>query len=163
TDAECVMTRIALPVPGYPFGFEKNPDVLTYYAVKGETTFNGLFNPFKRSIKLTAYSMAKPFGGRIGPRLFSTVNENYVTPRPSQGTLSYRSSPYIFGLTPAPSVGNEVPPLLPSEESFWVQNQNEAIGGTRGADEIKYVVPNLHYDPSEGEKLYHDQNIFVMP
>lgn len=66
-NAACQATKTALPVPGYPFGFDKNPNVLTYYAVKGEAEFVGLFNPFQNATtKLTAYAAAKPYGGRIG-------------------------------------------------------------------------------------------------
>ncbi len=43
SNAECVATKVGMPVPGFPLGFVKNPDVLTYYAVKGEATFNRPF------------------------------------------------------------------------------------------------------------------------
>ena len=55
--AACNISKVAIPVPGYPLGFYKNPEILTYYAVKGEAEFEGMFNPFSSdSIKLTAYA-----------------------------------------------------------------------------------------------------------
>ncbi|MBP5296240.1 MAG: hypothetical protein J6Y94_02785, partial [Bacteriovoracaceae bacterium] len=77
SEAECRGTRVGIPMPAYLFGFVKNPEVLTYYAVKGETRFTGLLFPFldKRGIKLEAYAAAKPFGGRIGPMLFSVTGD----------------------------------------------------------------------------------------
>ena len=57
SEAGCFVSKFGIPVPGYPFGFEKNQDVVTYYAVKGEANFIGLFNPFPSSYtKLTAYA-----------------------------------------------------------------------------------------------------------
>ena len=47
TIGKCQMSKIAIPVPGYPLGFTKNPQVLTYYAVKGEADFRGIFNPLE--------------------------------------------------------------------------------------------------------------------
>jgi len=44
-EATCGMSRTALPVPGYILGYTKNPEVMTYYAVKGESKFIGLFFP----------------------------------------------------------------------------------------------------------------------
>ena len=35
SEAQCDATKVGLPVPGYPIGFAKNPDYLTYYAVEG--------------------------------------------------------------------------------------------------------------------------------
>src|SRR5690606_7772145 len=89
----CDISKVALPVPGYPLGFYKDPNVVTYYAVKGEAEFVGMFNPFKiDAIKLHAYSAAKPFGGRIGPTLFiQKQGTTYLTGR----TSKKRSVPYI--------------------------------------------------------------------
>jgi hypothetical protein len=44
----CNISKVAIPVPGYPLGFYKNPEVLTYYAVKGEAEFEGMFRPTLR-------------------------------------------------------------------------------------------------------------------
>ena len=71
--SDCSAIRMALPVPGFIFGFSKNPVVPTYYAVKGEANFVGLLYPFsdRNGVKLNAYAAAKPFGGRIGPKLLA--------------------------------------------------------------------------------------------
>ena len=63
-------------------GYTKNPNILTYYAVKGEAKFTGLFYPFfseSEGITLTAYAAAKPFGGRIGPKFFKSTSDKFTT------------------------------------------------------------------------------------
>lgn len=159
--AECVATKVGLPVPGYPMGFVKNPEVLTYYAVKGESQFVGLFNPFaSEAIKLTAYAAAKPFGGRIGPMIFKTAsNSSYITPR----TQPFKSSPYIsafvntnpvdrFGVpsstsTPEYKEGMPIPGNYQGMDGdFWLKNTNAAIGGWIEGAEIHYAIPNMPYD-----------------
>lgn len=166
TSGACDISKVAIPVPGYPLGFYKNPDVLTYYAVKGEAEFVGMFNPFVEAenggVKLEAYSAAKPMGGRIGPMLF--------TQRPSEGYIigrtdreKYRSIPYITsydfnGVTIRNQTYVEgsvdfIPGLpLPTNSraapgSFWLEDSTKPIGG-RVADAagIQFGVPNLVYD-----------------
>jgi len=163
--ASCGVIKTALPVPSFPLGFDKNQNVLTYYAVKGETKFNGLFNPFsKDGIRLVAYAAAKPFGARIGPKLFNTYsNETFVTPRGVVGdqTSSKRSSSYIFGLNPTVNPDLEFPPIIPESADFWVQDVDEPIGGLTGAEDPKFVIPNLTYKKT-GSPLNHDQSIYVM-
>ncbi len=166
SQASCEVIKTAYPVPAFPLGFDKNQNVLTYYAVKGETKFNGLFNPFsKDGIRLVAYAAAKPFGARIGPKIFDTYsNETFVTPRGVKGdtTSSKRSSSYIFGLKPTPGGDSSAfPPILPDSESFWVQSPDEAIGGLTGSEDPKFVIPNLTYDKT-GNSLDHAESIYVM-
>src|SRR5690606_37285418 len=82
SEADCAISKTALPVPSYLMGFWKNSEVMTYYAVKGEASFVGLMYPFANAegVKLTAYAAAKPMGGRIGPRLFKNDSQT-VTAR----------------------------------------------------------------------------------
>jgi hypothetical protein len=162
SDAACQMSKVAVPVPGYPFGFQKNPKFLTYYAVKGEVEFNGLFNPFKTPIKITAYSMAKPFGGRIGPHLFSVSQDgSYVTARAE--TETYRSFGQVFGIKPGPILDREkAASVIPSGQDFWVQDTSEPIGGLQASSSMKYVHPNLQYNPTTNSTLY-GQQIYVLP
>ncbi len=140
-DASCEGTKIAVPVPGYPFGFEKNPDVLTYYAVKGEIDFWGIFNPFGKSVKLTAYAAARPFGGRIGPRLFQA--DNTAIKARERRSFAYASS--IKPKNMAFSFGQPIP----SDPTFWA-NPATAIGGSLVSNAPKYVLPNLIYDITPG-------------
>ncbi|MCM2322926.1 MAG: pilus assembly protein TadG-related protein [Oligoflexia bacterium] len=51
-----------------PVGVVKDPDYLTYYAVRLKAKAHLLFSPFG-DVELTAYSAAQPFGSRIGPAL----------------------------------------------------------------------------------------------
>ena len=153
----CDVTKLGLPVPGYPLGFYKNPDVLTYYAVKGEAEFVGMFNPFGKTVKLTAYAAAKPFGGRIGPMLFNT-KENTVLSRTTAN--NYRSAPYITGVDlstlpdkqnpgqnlPAGSYAPGAP--LPLSE-FWLADKGQPVGffgASSGSADLRFGIPNLVYD-----------------
>lgn len=161
TSGACDISKVAIPVPGYPLGFYKNPDVLTYYAVKGEAEFQGMFNPFKEgAVKLQSYAAAKPFGGRIGPVLFlQRPNEDFLTGR--RDNQKFRSVPYITtydfrGIkirNETTSDINFIPGMpLPTNfsgnpGSFWLENANSPIGGKLAdAAGIQFGVPNLVYD-----------------
>lgn len=164
TSGACDISKVAIPVPGYPMGFYKNPDVVTYYAVKGEAEFIGMFNPFKNpAVKMTAYSAAKPFGGRIGPMLFTQKqSQNYITGR---GDPKFRSLPYITsydfknttirGKTYDEGSVKFIPGLpLPTNStespgSFWLEEATSAIGGKLDANEVQFGVPNLVFDYQE--------------
>jgi hypothetical protein len=166
TSAACDIAKVAIPVPGYPLGYYKNSRVLTYYAVRGEAEFVGMFNPFSAdSIKLTAYAAAKPMGGRIGPMLF-TQNEgsDVINAR----TDKLRSVPYITTLDTigAPvrditnpsqtialdgnSYGSGAPlPLNFIGDKFWIEDPSDAVGGFTN-QEVKFGIPNLVYDFTDG-------------
>lgn len=166
TEGQCAATKTGLPVPGYPLGFVKNPDVLTYYAVKGEAKFVGLFNPFdisdSRGITLTAFAAAKPFGGRIGPMLFDVTNsiQTAVKPRATSGTNKFVSSAFSTGVNlgslvnqygePAdPSIyqaGSILPLSLGSGGDFWLSQATQTVGGWVDESELTFAVPNLTYD-----------------
>ncbi len=154
----CDVSKVAIPVPGYPLGYYKNPDVMTYYAVRGEAEFEGMFNPFgDGAVKLTAYSSAKPFGGRIGPRLFTQKpNQEFFTGRTD--TAKYRSVPYITSLditntrniiTNAPIALGEFAPGVPlpinfSDAYFWLKDEASPLGGY--VSDVQFGIPNLVYD-----------------
>lgn len=171
TSGACDISKVAIPVPGYPLGFYKNPDVLTYYAVKGEAEFRGMFNPFAENdglVKMVAYSAAKPFGGRIGPMLFTQKAPNlFLTGR--SDPQKRRSMPYITshdfeGVTirniiykPNPSGANEadyIPGLplptsaaAPGNQPFWLDNPDSPVGGkVTNVGGVQFGVPNLVYD-----------------
>ena len=150
-EAECAATKIGLPVPGYPLGFVKNPNVLTYYAVKGEANFIGLFNPFKfdEGIKLTAVAAAKPFGGRVGPNLFNMKSNNATKILPLQsGSAINISSGYLMGLNKSGTTFKAGDPMPVGE--FWQSEISQAVGGWISGENIRFVVPNLIYDyPSD--------------
>jgi Flp pilus assembly protein TadG len=170
TEGQCAATKTGLPVPGYPLGFVKNPDVLTYYAVKGQAKFIGLFNPFdisdSKGITLTALAAAKPFGGRIGPMLFDVTNSlsSAVKPRRTNGTSKFVSSAYTTGVNlnslvnqygqPAdPKVyqpGSILPLSLGPGGDFWLSKPDQSVGGWVNEKELTFAAPNLTYDyPNE--------------
>ncbi len=147
-EASCYASKSAMPVPGYILGFVKNPEVLTYYAVKGEARFTGLFFPNTQgSFKLTAYAAAKPFGGRIGPRLFGyTNNDASVVPRTDSNN---RSSSYISGIRVVGSMNFQPGMPIPPSSVFWVDETKSLVGGVpvaNSGDIISYGIPNLIYD-----------------
>lgn len=64
---------IACPTPitvnaGVPVGVYKNQNTETYYAIKLSAPVSLLFSPVS-GLTLSAYSAAKPYGSRIGPKL----------------------------------------------------------------------------------------------
>lgn len=159
----CDISKVAIPVPGYPLGFYKNPDILTYYAVKGEAEFIGMFNPFAEgAVKLQAYAAAKPMGGRIGPMLFTeSPSGTYLTGRTDN---KLRSIPYITsfkfegttirGQTYDETNGEKFIPGLPLPTnsrnppgSFWLEDPSKPVGGKlTNASEIQFGLPNLVYE-----------------
>lgn len=151
-EGECEATKIGLPVPGYPLGFVKNPNVVTYYAVQGEGLFVGLFNPFDfgEGIKLTAVAAAKPFGARIGPSLFDVTGDQATKILPLTKGGIFVSSAYAVGVEKTGANKNTFIPgdALPLG-NFWQSNQSEAIGGWVSGD-IRFVMPNLIYDYPNG-------------
>jgi hypothetical protein len=162
-EGACDVSKIAIPVPGFPMGFFKNPEVVTYYAVKGEALFNGLFNPFtSNSIRLTAWAAAKPMGGRIGPALFRPGgDDSTLTSRVTANRK--RSNAYLSGLNLVgiPRKGGG-PPISPGEfapgmpipinsgtttdERFWIADPNDQVGGWVSGPGIVFGVPNMVYD-----------------
>jgi len=165
-EAGCEVSKIAIPVPGYPLGFTKNPQVLTYYAIKGEAEFKGLFNPIGRSITLTAYAAAKPFGGRIGPPIFNNYSD--ATSLTARTESRLRSLPYALGLSldasMIPSQQNpNRPAIVPADNDLWVGRPEDVIGGsTNNTQKLKYVIPNLTYEKIKSpQHSIHNAPFFI--
>lgn len=160
-EATCGVSKTALPVPGYILGFNKNPQVLTYYAVKGESKFIGLFFPIlsgdsEKGITLTAYSAAKPFGGRIGPKLFKYEEEQRLVGR---ADTDNRSASYISGLKL--KIGTDFVPgsPIPSSPTFWISKDSDALGGLPGANkDVAFGIPNMIYDFGSEDDLKAQKN-----
>lgn len=162
TSGACDISKVAIPVPGYPLGFYKNPEVVTYYAVKGEAEFEGMFNPFSTDkIKLTAYAAAKPAGGRIGPMLFFQ-KENDTVIRSRSDAVKLRSVPYISSLDvvgtpnrflPGGKVaqkqygpGVPLPITLDPGNPFWLEQAQGPIGGLPDSSTVQFGIPNMVFD-----------------
>ncbi len=166
SEAACNVSKTAMPVPGYLLGFVKNPAVLTYYAVKGEAEFTGLFYPGSSgSVKLTAYAAAKPFGGRIGPRLFDFRNNSSVIAR--QDT-SKRSASYFsaFKIPLAAASGFKAGMPIPASQDFWADAGNivDNVGGVPLLGGVKYGLPNMIYDFNDFSDLqYQATDIALKP
>ena len=146
-EATCNASKSALPVPGYILGFVKNPQVLTYYAVKGEADFTGLFFPNSGgSIKLTAYAAAKPHGGRIGPRLFTFRDADQSVH--GREDANSRSSSYISGVEiPIAATGFQPGMPIPSSQSFWANTGVSVLGGVPESGlPATFGIPNMIYE-----------------
>lgn len=150
--AACTISKTAIPVPGYIFGFVKNPKVLTYYAVEGEAKFTGLFYPFASDgITLRAYAAAKPYGGRIGPRIFA-IEQNAIKPRARWGNSG--SGAYLSALVLDRTADFIKGYPIPLTKKFWVQGPGDTVGGvpTRASPDVKFAIPNLLFSfDQEGE------------
>ncbi len=70
-NGNCSQYREVRVISRFPFGVTKNPNVLTYYAVRLQAKARLLFSPFGGNgiVTLSAYSAAKPFGSRVGKDL----------------------------------------------------------------------------------------------
>lgn len=153
-EAACGGTKTALPVPGFVLGFAKNPEVLTYYAVKGETSFIGLFFPFRErsGIELKAYAAAKPFGGRIGPRLFNDSTAAAEI-RAREENAQSRSASYVAGIEVPPGTVFTPGTPVPVTQNFWVRDAADSLGGIPEVTEPKYAIPNIMFDFSNQGEL----------
>lgn len=155
-EGQCSATKVGLPVPGYPLGYVKNPNIMTYYAIESKAKFVGLFNPFSSDITLTAYAAAKPFGGRVGPMLFDVSDGETLKSR-SNGL----SAIYISGLGIdrfKDTFGNIVnsgqyAPGMPipinidnSAGRYWLKNAADPVGGKASNSGLFFGIPNLLYD-----------------
>ncbi len=181
TEAACAATKAGLPVPGYPLGFVKNPDVLTYYAVEGKAKFVGMFNPFddEDGIKISAYAAAKPFGGRIGPMLMDVSSKSEIKARVSNGSKKI-SSAFLTGmkstnfvdkngdaLAPGVYAPGAPLPIDPPGSNFWQSSDSAVVGGwADDPNKIVFAVPNLVYDypgdSIESNDYFDGQNIAVL-
>lgn len=82
----CGQQREVRKINGFPFGITKDPNVITYYAVRLQAKARLLFSPFGGNgiVTLSAYSAAKPFGSRIGKDIGKNP-EAYMIGRGSDG------------------------------------------------------------------------------
>ena len=148
SEGSCNGSITGIPVPGYIVGFVKNPKVVTYYAVKAEAKYFGLFYPFSKNdgITLRAYAAAKPFGGRIGPHLFKVEEDRTIKSRQRPA----RSSSYISGLGVLSAEFTSGDPIPYPSNDFYISDSEDVIGGVPGVnDTAKFGVPNLVYDFTE--------------
>lgn len=157
-DATCGVSKTAMPVPGYIMGFVKNPRILTYYAVKTQSKFIGLFAPFRGDLEggvtLTAYAAAKPFGGRIGPHLFSFDKTSNAAVLARDNDKNRRSSSYVSGLVIGKKVFEPGMPIPFDSENFWVDNVLKNIGGVPNpSSDVFYSIPNMIYDFTSKDEL----------
>lgn len=159
SEGTCGISKTAMPVPGFILGFVKNPEVMTYYAVKGESKFIGLFSPFRGTnnetgVPLVAYAAAKPFGGRIGPRLFDIDPTNKEIRVRNDTDTGNRSLSHISGLqVPLKNPSDPFNPgePIPVSSDFWIHTGvggSATLGGVPASVSAKifFGIPNMIYD-----------------
>ena len=170
TSASCQSTRTAIPVPAYIMGYQKNPQLLTYYAVRSEVKFSGLFFPSRwgtDGLTISAVAAAKPFGGRIGPRIFHTnsdITTSSVQPRGVSGGVVPKSAHYLSGVVP--QANNTVfrpGSPIPTNSSFWLNanNSSNIIGGDPQKNESRFSIPNMLYYFSSPAKASAEASRFA--
>ena len=157
SEASCRVSKSAIPIPGYMMGFIKNPAVLTYYAVKGEAEFTGLFFPRTPgseagSFKLTAYAAAKPFGGRVGPKLFGLYDaDRGIIARNDDNS---KTMSYLSGIDVELAANFKPGMPIPPSKDFWANGLTSLVGGVPGTNaNISYGIPNMIYDFDNDSQL----------
>ncbi len=117
-------------------GVEKNPWVMAYVGVRAQTRPVKPFAPFGSPIRLTAKAFAKPFGGRVGPWIYSSW------PRGS-GNSAGQADDRIDPLLPPVA---DVDPTIVAGLDHVVPNYSRYPGdrlGLRAQRAITAFVPNL--------------------
>src|SRR5690606_28780666 len=109
-----------------------------------------LFFPFSAPLEISAVAAAKPFGGRIGPRLFTLDANSQVQPRRSDIA---KSAAYISGLRVDATGANILKPgvPIPTGTDFWVADSTSVVGGVPGSSATvpKYSIPNMIYNAND--------------
>lgn len=144
-----------------PVGFYKDPQVLTYYALRLKAKAKLLFSPF-RDLDMTAYAAAMPFGSRIGPPPSLVA---FTAPL-SQGPPQNRT-------VPGPSLMNRLPNLplrleesgQPSQGMGWdtqeaIAHFFKALAGTSAPQAINGNAIETAYQtamaPNPWEQKYYN-------
>ena len=166
-EGSCASSITGIPVPFLITGFIKNPSILTYYAVKGEAKYTGLFFPFTKTQGLTlkAYAAAKPFGGRIGPALFSIEGDKI-----SSQSDNNRSFAYIAGIKASSTEfrpGMPIPFPNGSSTGLFITSKTDTIGGVPAEEgspdeQSFYGLPNMIYDIAGDMTAQKGPNIFFI-
>jgi hypothetical protein len=101
TGNTCSATMVPVTVKTVPLGVEKDPTVLTYYAVRLKAQAQILFSPFG-PMNIKAYAAARPFGSRIGPEI---AGDNAAT------ALGYSAQANVSGVFASQTMAGYVPNL----------------------------------------------------
>ncbi|MCO5143513.1 MAG: pilus assembly protein TadG-related protein [Oligoflexia bacterium] len=129
----CFQVREIRTIPRFPFGITKDPNVLTYYAVRLQAKTRLLFSPFGGNgiVTLSAYSAAKPFGSRIGKDLDPTPSSDFKPMLVARGKLVQGDS------LASSAFANRFPNVLVSSDDYDAEvagfARNGHLGYIRGA------------------------------
>lgn len=129
-----IMMSVLTPGQRHTVGFEKNPHCVEYYAVKAYSEPNIPFLPLSK-IKLVATSVAKPFGGSIGPWYGKEWPAGSPT---SQFTPSQPSTQMDETLPSKQTVPNGPNPI---QDSVYAQpNFSLFVGDKIGNRDLDYIA-----------------------
>lgn len=132
----CTATQVPVGITApMSLGVYKDPNVLTYYAVRVKATANLLFSPFG-AMDLKAYSAAMPFGSRIGPSVAQGVEFGFRDS--GAGNTSILPNLPVKAQDSATSAGgwNDME-LLGTMYSFMSSPSGSGATGTISADNLE--------------------------
>ena len=167
-EGSCSSSITGIPVPFLITGFVKNPRILTYYAVKGEAKYVGLFFPFTKTNGLTlkAYAAAKPFGGRIGPALFKISGDSIMSRNGPKRSAAYVGGVQATSDSFRPGMPIPFPKPPPGKPNLFLETENDVFGGTPDQNDednpIKYAIPNMMYDVVGDMASHNNAKIFFV-
>lgn len=130
---DCESKLVPMKVVALPLAVIKDPNVLTYYAVRLKAKARILFSPFG-DLELKSYAAAQPFGSRIGPRREDLADSMFHRVRPAPNLIAAENVAYqnqIFN-----SLLGQIPNLVIGKEA-------RPAGGGWGWD-TNFVLGSMH-------------------
>jgi hypothetical protein len=116
-NGDCTAILLPVPVKNVPVGVEKDPTILTYYAVRLKARAKVMFSPFG-DMDIKAYAAARPFGSRIGPP-YAGLDDQFTAPNHIPAYLSQQPTiPFASS-----SMANAAPnlPVSVGDTASWGQ------------------------------------------
>ncbi len=118
----------------YTVGYEKNPWCPAYFVVQASSSPRIPFLPLIE-IKLNAVSVAKPFGGSIGPWYGKTWNSSNETSQAGIGIAD--ATKQTDENLPVIKISN--PPNSLKESARLLPNFSRFVGDDKGVSDVKYL------------------------
>ena len=166
----CKQFRELRVINAFPFGVTKDPNVLTYYAVRLQAKARLLFSPFGKdgTVTLSAYSAAKPFGSRIGKDLAQNPGTlmNTTGRLSMDNLLEYNFPNILVGDLPASTASTgftqnaHLGYLRNAMVSLQRRDAGVRLAGAYAPWEVGYYNPPANYDAPSNIGLFEDNPIY---